>query len=37
MEEANQLLAEGKPSYISQDFPNATGDPKKPERIFGQK
>ncbi|MEW5721756.1 MAG: multiheme c-type cytochrome [Thermodesulfobacteriota bacterium] len=35
MEEARALLEENKKAYKAPDFPNATGDPKKPVEVFG--
>jgi hydroxylamine dehydrogenase len=36
MEEANHLIETGKKAYIAKDFPNATGDTRKPEAVFGK-
>lgn len=37
MEEANHLIETGEKAYVAKDFPNATGDTKKPQKIFGNK
>jgi hypothetical protein len=36
MEEANHLIETGQKAYIAKDFPNATGDTTRPEKIFGK-
>ncbi len=36
MEEARHLIETGKPAYVAKDFPNATGNTKRPEQIFGK-
>ena len=37
MEEANHLIETGKKAYVAKDFPAATGDTTRPEKIFGKK
>jgi L-rhamnose mutarotase len=36
MEEANELIESGKSAYIYPDYPNNTGDTKRPVEIFGK-
>lgn len=36
MEEADHLLDSGQKAYVYTKYPNATGDPNKPVKIFGK-
>jgi len=36
MEEANHLVETGEKAYVAKDFPNATGDTRRPAKIFGK-
>lgn len=37
MHEAKELVKSGKPAYRTIDYPNATGNTRKPEAVFGSK